>query len=678
MADENDVSFKFTADTKELITSINSTKEAILSLGESKNLSGLIAGLENIGIIAGTLGVAFFAVKEAFEAVFDAEKLKQTNAQFEMLATNAGVASEALLEQMKHASAGLIDENTLLQITNKGLVELGSNAERLGEVMELARKVTAVFGGDLSDRFQQISQAIATGQTRMLRQIGLTVDANKAHIEYAKSIGVTVGALTDMDKQTALLNAVMEAGDTRFKGANANLTEAHNNWMQFKATMKDVGDALTLIFDKIFGGYIKEALQGLSLMAKDFMHLAGIYGTGTEGMKAQSSALKEEVKSLEKELFKLNMTTNEYNKASVQASSNEINKKLTEKIALIKQLDAKLAEDRKNQEETADKERSAIEAEQARKRAELGRETQIKVDKELNTLRKQGLQTSFENSKEQWMTEAQYKELIEQNTQEKINQIQAKAQNQIDEYERQRRDGKLTTAQFEELQDAIQTDANLESHKLKLELIDQEQKRLEEFYNWQMIHGKTSTQQIEAGWQSAGIQAVQSLQKSANIGAVAFGSLQKNSKAAFIAMGDGSKSAGDAMKGFIFSSLADIAEAQGELHVAAGIASMNPVEFAEGGVLLALSGFLRSQAGGGSSMGGSGGGGGGGGGVSSSSSSSAGDSAAPSAQVTPAQHMQIVVQGNIFDSDATRTRLMELMRQAQDMQDFRLVQIGQA
>ena len=141
---------------------------------------------------------------------------------------------------------------------------------------------------------------------------------------------------------------------------------------------------------------------------------------------------------------------------------------------------------------------------------------------------------------------------------------------------------------------------------------------------------------------------------------------------AFLAIGEGSKNAGDAMKGFMLGALADIAEAQGRVLLAAVL--VNPLNAAAGAALLVLAGFLRSQSGeskASSGLGDVGGGGGGGGGPSSSALES------PQMDEKKLQKtVTINVSGSYFDTDQTRTRITELVRESADFTDFKFNTIG--
>ncbi len=187
---------------------------------------------------------------------------------------------------------------------------------------------------------------------------------------------------------------------------------------------------------------------------------------------------------------------------------------------------------------------------------------------------------------------------------------------------------------------------------------------------------KTSTA-FGASWAKNGAEARKSLQSMNTAATVTFGAVKNQAVSAFKAMGDGSKSGADAMKGFVLGALGEIAMEYGTFHLINGIATYNFVEVAEGGALIALGAALSSMgSGSGSSASTSASSGGGGGGSDSAMVPSLGASASPAPAAAQQKHMTVAIHGNIFDTDQTRTRLVDMLRQASDATDFQFTKVG--
>ncbi|MDP3013085.1 MAG: hypothetical protein Q8M92_02500, partial [Candidatus Subteraquimicrobiales bacterium] len=72
-------------------------------------------------------------------------------------------------------------------------------------------------GTDIASAFDGITNAVANQTMRGLKLYGIIVDQNKAFEDYAKKIGVSKDALTEMQQSQALANAAIEEGGRQMK-----------------------------------------------------------------------------------------------------------------------------------------------------------------------------------------------------------------------------------------------------------------------------------------------------------------------------------------------------------------------------------------------------------------------------------------------------------------------------
>lgn len=241
-------------------------------------------------VVVGAVG----ALKKALDLTFEAESVRAIGSQFDLLSKNAGIAGDALKDGLSAAADGLIDDTDLIKIANQAIISMGASATDLPPVMELARKATSVFGGELADNFEKISQAIATGQTRSLKSLGIIIDSDKAYREFAASIGTTADALSDAGKQQAIMNAVLETGQGAFAGVNVDLKQNTDTFQRLKVTLGQIGETATLAFEKLAGPAVQSFLGGLSAMAADAKQaLTAAFGEGKEKAQANVDQLTE-------------------------------------------------------------------------------------------------------------------------------------------------------------------------------------------------------------------------------------------------------------------------------------------------------------------------------------------------------------------------------------------------
>jgi len=172
-----------------------------------------------------------------------AENIKQVNYQFDILSTRALGVGSNLKDAFVAAGKGLITNEDALKAANSALVELGDQANKLPELLDLARKASLINGQAMTDNFNSMVRAIETGSARGLRSVNIFVDMQKAVKDYAASIGVLPDKLTEAELQQVRLNAVMAKGNEAFKGVST-VKEVTPAFTRLGVASKEAGEAI--------------------------------------------------------------------------------------------------------------------------------------------------------------------------------------------------------------------------------------------------------------------------------------------------------------------------------------------------------------------------------------------------------------------------------------------------
>lgn len=174
----------------------------------------------------------------------------------------------------------------------------------------------------------------------------------------------------------------------------------------------------------------------------------------------------------------------------------------------------------------------------------------------------------------------------------------------------------------------------------------------------------------------------------ANTSQIVGNALTNNFGQAFQAMGKSGAIFGQQMKNAIIGAIADVALAKGLELLASSIWPPNPIGLAAGAGLLALSGFLKSMVSGStdssttSSAGGAPSVSAGGAGITpvvetpGGTGTNLADTSGLAPQSTQKRSVTINIAGNYFETEQTRTRLVELIRENADATDFKIQSIG--
>jgi len=654
----------FDLDTKEALKKIVDFKGEVEGLGDTKAISNLISGLGKVAGAAAILGTAFFALKATVDAIFEAEDIKAINQQFEMLTSNAGLAGNAIKDGLVKAAGGLADDEELLSAANAAIVKMGDNARRLPEIMDLARKSTAVFGGDLMQNFEGLSNAIANGNQRALKQYGILIDTEKAVRNYAVSIGSTVSALSDSGRQQAILNAVIEKGQTAFDGVDVNIKKNQNTFKELVVTIGQIKEVFIVTFEKTVGpmlattlGYVKNFANGVKESLENLNSSWGENSTVVETqIEEQKKKLSEAMMMLDNAKTQLDLDKDDkrwqkaYNTWQVRVDA--IEGELMGLVARRKQL--------KQEAEDAEKEGASPKA-TPKIDIEKQRQQQAEFVKSLEQMQQTRLSLEEKNA-----TDIETVNLL--HNQRKI-EIAEQFATKTQELDTQVAMGKITREQA----DLLLTESAAITQQRLIELDDSlEKKRLDALQRFSERNKETAVG-FTAAWNVETQKAILLSNNWAARGQFAFQTFNKQAVQAFKSIGDGSKNAGEAMKSFMLGALGEIATREGEVMLAKGIGLYDPIQIAQGGTLIALGALISSQAGGGAVSGGGGGGAGGGGGFAQPGSM---DQTKPEVK-EPKKSVSIQVMGSYFETEQTKTRLMEMIRESSDATDFSFKQVGQ-
>jgi len=670
VSDQKD-QFKFDLDAKEAAAQLDGLIGKIKSIGDAKNLAGLVEGLVALAGPIAAVAAGMLAVKVAFDLSAEGEQIEKVHRQFNALAEAVGQGGETMKKNIEASIGTTEDLEDALKSAGRAMSLLGNNSDKIPQFFEIAKKAADAFGGTMNERFDQITNAVARGNAAMLKGIGITVDSENALKKYAASIGTTVSALSEQGRQAAIANAVIEQANTRYKNLKTEQEGIETSTKRFSQAWKEAGDTVAVAFNKAFGPAFAKALDYFSgLLERVGDNLKKNFGDEAESGAAKSKILARELDTLTAAMERAQKT----NEGSINPFSPEDLARMQQAIELKKQEIA-------NQENI----NKALDEEQAKK-DRIARADKIIEDQKNNTgdvdnskkldqeakFNMELLKLAEQRNKDQMDVETnfdQFKLQLEMERNNKMAQFDA----QIAETRRQGDEGEIITKQ-----QANEMIIQLEADKLAmLEKYnrDFEQSTLKVYDN-QVKAAKNANEGIKAAFAQGAAQAQSSITNYGQQGQMVFKTLTSNAASAFRALGDGSKSAGDAMKGFLLGSIADIAEAQGQFLLASGIGTMNPVQIEEGGALIALAGLLRSQSGaaGGGGVGGSSGGGGGGGGSSSPSANQISEK--PELEAEKKKAVTVQIMGNYFETEQTKTRLLEMIRENTDATDFKYQQIG--
>lgn len=245
------------------------------------------------------ISAALAAVKLAFDGAFAGEKIAALNKQFETLAASQGIVASDLRQRLEGVAAGLADDEALINSANQAIITLGKSANRLPEILELSRRAAFLLGVDFQKTFETMVNAIENGNAKALKNFNIIIDTEKVYKDYAKTLGTTAGELTQVQKQQALLNAVLDQGAKSLKNVDAELTPIANAFQRLKTKIADLADDAALNFNRAFGPGIAKSI--------DFIN-EKLLGTAPKTVQDNIDATTKKVEAFKVKIEELNAT----------------------------------------------------------------------------------------------------------------------------------------------------------------------------------------------------------------------------------------------------------------------------------------------------------------------------------------------------------------------------------
>jgi phage-related protein len=200
----------------------------------------------------GTASIA--AIGFGISAFKTAARIGEMNATLKALATANGVSEKAVFGAVRSVKAMGITTGVAQQ-TVAQFVRSNLDLSQASKLARVAQDAAVVGNKDSSETLETLIDGITRGNTLILKNAGLNIDARQAYNRYAESIGRTANSLTPAEKQQALFNAVMQEGG-KYAGAYAAAMEEPGKVLRsfprlFESIKESVGTGLLNAFKPV-------------------------------------------------------------------------------------------------------------------------------------------------------------------------------------------------------------------------------------------------------------------------------------------------------------------------------------------------------------------------------------------------------------------------------------------
>ena len=157
----------------------------------------------------------------------------------------AAVLTKTTLVDFKQVSdslKGTIPLTELQQMVNMAN-NLKLNMTDMAKVGNLASNIAAQSGRETKEVMEAMIRAFATGRVMTLQNMGVTVDARLAYVQFAKAANISIQSMTQLQKQQAILNNVIANNPDLMQKMGStmtqNIAQMKTDWMNFVSDMQE-------------------------------------------------------------------------------------------------------------------------------------------------------------------------------------------------------------------------------------------------------------------------------------------------------------------------------------------------------------------------------------------------------------------------------------------------------
>jgi hypothetical protein len=258
--------------------------------------SFLTKAVNPITIGAAAIGAAIIG---AFQFARIGEENEKIARSFKQFAGDVGLDADRLKERISGIADGFVDLEDVLPRAGQAALALGKNAERLPEILALARNIGVSTGKDITQVFEDLTRGIENQNVKLLRNNSIRLEADKVLSDYAKTQNVAVSQLSEAAKQQAFLNAALEQGSKKFKDVGTEAAPIQGGIRKLSLAFDDLKDAIASVVNSNVGGFFASVISGTASATKA---VADFFTPAKKG----PSTIAEDIAKVEAQIASLN------------------------------------------------------------------------------------------------------------------------------------------------------------------------------------------------------------------------------------------------------------------------------------------------------------------------------------------------------------------------------------
>lgn len=188
------------------------------------------------------------------ESVLLAGRVESLGTVLRNLAKNAGLSNaELTLIENRVKSLGITTRQTRQALAQMAQANLDMRDAAV--LARIAQDAAVIAGINSSDAFERLVVSIQRNDVRLLRNLGIVINLNNTYRRFSQETGRTAQSLTALEKQTLVLNEVIEKGILIQGTYEASLQDVYKRFTSMTRLVEDAkvayGDQFIPIFEQV-------------------------------------------------------------------------------------------------------------------------------------------------------------------------------------------------------------------------------------------------------------------------------------------------------------------------------------------------------------------------------------------------------------------------------------------
>lgn len=217
-----------------------------------------------------TLGDVQRALGAVFDSIQRTVTLERQETALRGQLNRIGKDFDSFISTLQNVSNNTVSTADLIASSSRALL-LGIPAEEIDNLLQIAASRAAATGQSVAQAFDDITTGIGRASPLILDNLGLVTNLTEVYGAAAEAAGKQVEALTQQDKQQALLNAVLKIGKADMEAlgdATLDANAALDQVAAATANAKTVWDGFVTALGKVFIAAVAGAAARLVKLAQ--------------------------------------------------------------------------------------------------------------------------------------------------------------------------------------------------------------------------------------------------------------------------------------------------------------------------------------------------------------------------------------------------------------------------